>query len=292
MTEQSTGTEQATVRWRLDLAYDGTDFSGWAHQPDLRTVQGTLEHWLGQVLRLGYSPALTCAGRTDAGVHARGQVAHVDLPAGVDGSVLVHRLGRVLPKDIIVRSVQVAPDGFDARFAATWRRYIYRMTDRPTDPLMRGQIAQVRGPLDAALMQEAAQHLLGLHDFAAFCKRRDGATTIRTLQEIAVRTVESPTGAGPTEMPLGPHLAVTVRADAFCHSMVRSLMGALWTVGSHRRDVEWLKSLLHTGERSSEIQVMPANGLTLEEVGYAEDLSARTQQSRRMREANEVPGAD
>lgn len=283
---------QQVVRWRLDLAYDGTAFSGWAHQPNLRTVQGTLEHWIGQVLRLGYSPTLTCAGRTDAGVHARGQVAHVDLPPDADGHVLVHRLNRVLPPDIIVRAVEVAPDGFDARFAATWRRYIYRMTDQVTDPLLRGHIAAVRGPLNPALMQDAAQHLLGLHDFAAFCKRREGATTIRTLQEVDVQGIVPSRGDGPTTAPLGSHIAVTVRADAFCHSMVRSLMGALWAVGTQRKSVDWLISLLRTGQRSSEVQVMPANGLTLEEVGYAEDLAARTQQSRRMRETSEVSRGD
>lgn len=239
------------TRWRLDLAYDGTDFTGWATQPDKRTVQGLLQEWIGQVLRLDYQPQLTCAGRTDAGVHARGQVAHVDLPADVDASVLVHRLGRVLPADVIVRNAQVAPEHFHARFAAVWRRYCYRLTDQPTDPLARGQVAQVRGPLDPELMADASKHLLGLHDFAAFCRHKAGATTIRTLQELRFDTVPPAAGIGPVAEPLTGHVAITVRADAFCHSMVRSVVGALWAVGTGRRQVEWLIDLLRRPTRST-----------------------------------------
>ena len=137
-----------TRRWRLDLAYDGTDFAGWARQPGLRTVQGELETWVTQVLRLPAPVALVCAGRTDTGVHARGQVAHVDLPAEAlpadgstgSGATLTRRLHRVLPPDLVVRSVRPAPEGFDARFAALWRRYVYRLSDggAPLDPLHRG----------------------------------------------------------------------------------------------------------------------------------------------------------
>ncbi|NLT30681.1 MAG: tRNA pseudouridine(38-40) synthase TruA [Propionibacterium sp.] len=281
-----------TVRWRLDLAYAGADFSGWATQPGLRTVQGTLEHWIGQVLRLGGPASLVCAGRTDAGVHARGQVAHLDLPAEVDATVLVRRLGRVLPPDLIVRSVTRAPDGFDARFAATWRRYCYRMSDTPTDPLHSPMVARVRGPIDVAAIDAAAPRLLGLHDFAAFCKHREGASTIRTLQQVRAELVPPPAGAGPAEVPLGGHIAITVRADAFCHSMVRSLVGALWTVGTGRQPASWLDELLATRTRPSTIQVMPANGLTLEEVGYADDLADRVQQSRRMRTADELTATE
>ncbi|MGJ3507860.1 tRNA pseudouridine(38-40) synthase TruA [Enemella sp. A6] len=283
-------TAEDLVRWRLDLAYDGTNFSGWASQPGLRTVQGVLEEWIGRVLRLDGPAALVCAGRTDAGVHARGQVAHLDLPAGVDATVLVRRLGRVLPADVIVRSVRPAPEGFDARFAATWRRYCYRMTDSPTDPLAASMVARVRGPIDVEAMHTAGERLLGLQDFAAFCKHREGASTIRTLQHLSAETVAPAPGAGPAEAPLGGHIAITVRADAFCHSMVRSLVGALWTVGTGRRPASWLDELLATTTRPSTIQVMPAHGLTLEEVGYADDPAERVRQSRRLRTAAELDG--
>lgn len=273
----------STTRWRLDISYDGTDFSGWASQADRRTVQGVLEQWLPQVLRLSTPVSLVCAGRTDAGVHARGQVAHLDLPPGAvrdDGSTLHRRLARVLPDDIVVRAVRRAPDGFDARFAAIWRRYVYRITDGVTrpDPLYRRQILAGHHEIDLDELNDAAVDLIGLRDFAAFCRRRDGATTIRTLQELhASRVPDGPT-AGAVE--------VTVRADAFCHSMVRSLMGALVAVGSGRRDRMWLRQVINSPVRHNEVTVMPAHGLTLEEVGYPSDeqLAARVTQARALRE--------
>lgn len=272
-----------TTRWRLDIGYDGTDFSGWAAQADRRTVQGVLEEWLPQVLRLSTPVSLVCAGRTDAGVHARGQVAHLDLPSHVvvdDGATLHRRLARVLPDDIIVGRVSLAPPGFDARFAAIWRRYVYRITDGVTgpDPLYRKQITAGRGKIDLEHLNAAAQDLVGLRDFAAFCKRRDGATTIRTLLDLHASRVSAGPMTGVVE--------VTVRADAFCHSMVRSLMGALVAVGSGRRDREWLRQVINSPVRHNEVTVMPAHGLTLEEVGYPSDeqLAARVAQARAVRE--------
>lgn len=267
-------------RWRLDLAYAGADFSGWAAQPGRRTVQGVLEEWIPQVLRLSEPARLVCAGRTDAGVHARGQVAHVDLPTDAPVDTLLHRLSRVLPADVVVRRVSTAPDGFDARFSAIWRRYVYRLNDgtAPPDPLLRGHVTAVREELDLEAMNAAAKILLGLKDFAAFCKRRDGATTIRTLLELeAVRN-----NRGDIEF--------TVRADAFCHSMVRSLMGAMTAVGSGRRDVDWLAGMLQSPGRDPGIQVMPAHGLCLEEVGYPPDteLASRAVQARATREVDEL----
>ena len=270
----------ATERWRLDLAYDGSGFSGWARQPGLRTVQGELETRVGQVLRLPEAPALVCAGRTDTGVHARGQVAHVDLPAGTvpDDGTLLRRLARALPADVVVRAARPAPPGFDARFGAVWRRYVYRLAEAgtPLDPLSRGHVAPVRVRLDLAAVEAAAPVLLGLRDFGAFCRRREGATTVRTLLELSGRRV--------LEGPLAGVLELTVRADAFCHSMVRSLVGALVSVGSGQRDTAWLAGVTAGAVRAPDVQVMPAHGLTLEEVGYPPDAEL----ARRGREARSV----
>ncbi|HYP45913.1 MAG TPA: tRNA pseudouridine(38-40) synthase TruA [Propionibacteriaceae bacterium] len=268
-------------RWRLDLAYDGTGFSGWAAQPGQRTVQGELERWIPQVLRLGHPVALVVAGRTDAGVHARGQVAHLDVPLQTRAALsrLPARLARVLPADLVVTSATEAPAGFDARFSALWRRYVYRLSDSdiPPDPLLRSHVARSRGRLDVAAMNTAGASLLGLRDFAAFCRRREGATTIRTLLELTARRADTGPLAGVVE--------VTVRADAFCHSMVRSLVGALVAVGAARRDPDWLAATAAAGVRSPDVEVMPALGLTLEEVRYppAAELAARAQQARSTR---------
>jgi tRNA pseudouridine38-40 synthase len=271
------------VRWRLDLSYDGSGFSGWAAQPGLRTVQGELEGWLSRILRLDEPVRLVCAGRTDAGVHARGQVVHLDLAPGViadDGQDLFRRLGRVLTDDLVVRRVAAAPPGFDARFAAIWRRYAYRLSDaRMTpDPLLRGYVTRLAYPLDLAAMNAAAPILLGFRNFGAFCRRRPGATTIRTLLDLYGTRIESGPLAGVIEF--------TVRADAFCHSMVRSLIGALVEIGSGRRSVDWLTAVTEAGARDSTVTVMPPGGLTLEEVGYpdAAGFDARVRESRTVRE--------
>ena len=272
----STGPRTGEVtRWRFDVAYDGTNFSGWATQPGLRTVQGELERWSQQVLRLSEPVQLTVAGRTDAGVHARGQVCHVDLPSDVDGQLLQRRLTRVLDGDIVVRGVRPAPEGFDARFSAIWRRYVYRVWDDEShpDPLLRGHVAPVRGTIDVAHSNQAAQMLVGLHDFAPFCKPRDGATTIRTL-----------TGLSAERTPDGT-VEFTVVADAFCHSMVRSLMGAMTAVGTGRRDLAWLAEVQASPKRHNGVLVMPAHGLCLEEVGYPSDdqLATRADLARAVR---------
>ena len=263
------------MRLRLDLSYDGAQFHGWAAQPGLRTVQGEVETTLATVLRLETAAPLTCAGRTDAGVHARGQVAHVDLDDEVDVESLGRRLRSLLPDDIGLRALSVAPAGFDARFSALERRYVYRLCDRgPGDPLARGHVVAWPRELDVDAMNAAAGPLLGEHDFAAFCKKREGATTIRTLLALHSERLDDDL------------LATTVRADAFCHSMVRSLMGALVAVGEHRFAPEWVQSVLETAEREARIRVMPAHGLVLEEVVYPADeaLADRAAQARRMRE--------
>jgi tRNA pseudouridine38-40 synthase len=263
------------VRTRIDLSYDGTEFRGWATQPGLRTVQGTLEAALATVLRLP-SAAVVCAGRTDTGVHARGQVVHLDIPDEAYDERLERRLNGILPADVRVRAVSPAPEGFDARFSAAWRRYAYRVADRPAlvDPLARGHVLAWPRPLDVTAMAEASRPLLGLHDFAAFCKRREGATTIRTLQDLSWARDE----AG---------LAVaTVRADAFCHHMVRSLVGCLLAVGDGRRPVGWAGEVLAAAVRDSAVDVVPAHGLTLEEVGYPDpaELAAQADRARSRRE--------
>ena len=238
-------------------------------------MQGDLEEALARVLRR--PAALTVAGRTDAGVHATGQVAHTDVPRTVwekQRPRLVRRLRGVLPPDIAVRSVEEAPPEFDARFGALRRHYAYRLTDADSGPppLRRADTVGWPRRLDADAMAAAAGRLLGLHDFAAFCRHREGATTIRTLVTLAV-TREAD--------------LVTVRtsADAFCHSMVRSLVGALTAVGEGRRPPEWPAALLSRTERSSEVPVVPAGGLTLVAVDYPPDdeLAARAEVTRALR---------
>jgi tRNA pseudouridine38-40 synthase len=276
------------VRVRLDLSYDGGGFHGWAAQPGLRTVQGEREDALRTVLRLP-DLAVTCAGRTDTGVHARGQVVHVDVPeealaATVGRSsdeplvALVRRLNGVLATDVRVRAGSAAAEGFDARFSALWRRYVYRVTDAPgvPDPLTRSHVLAWPRPLDAAAMQEAATLLLGEHDFASFCKKREGATTIRTLLDLRVERVGSAGQRG---------LELTVRADAFCHSMVRALTGCLLVVGEGRRDPSWAGEVLVAARRDPAVPVVPPHGLCLEEVGYPDDadLAARAEEARRVR---------
>jgi len=260
------------MRVRVDLSYDGAGFHGWATQPGLRTVQETVESAIATVLRLDERPQLTCAGRTDTGVHARGQVVHVDLD-DVDPSVLERRLRRVLPDDIAIRAVAAAPAGFDARFAAIERRYVYRLCDGVPDPLTRSSVVAWPKPLDIVLMNQAATQLVGEHDFASFCKKREGATTIRTLLELSAERI-------------GDVVETTVRADAFCHSMVRSLMGALTAAGEGRHSPDLAAELLAAQVRDPRVKVMPAHGLTLEEVVYPDDdrLAERVTQARRRRD--------
>ncbi|PKW08266.1 tRNA pseudouridine38-40 synthase [Streptomyces sp. 1222.5] len=267
------------VRVRLDLSYDGGDFHGWAKQAGgRRTVQGEIEDALRTVTRSKRTYELTVAGRTDAGVHARGQVAHVDLPAELwaeHREKLLKRLAGRLSKDVRVWRLTEAPAGFNARFSAIWRRYAYRVTDNPggVDPLLRGHVLWHDWPLDVAAMNEAARALVGEHDFAAYCKKREGATTIRTLQELSL--VRGADGV----------VTATVRADAFCHNMVRSLIGALLFVGDGHRGPEWPGKVLAAGVRDSAVHVVRPHGLTLEEVGYPADelLAARNKEARNKR---------
>ena len=271
------------VRVRLDLSYDGAAFSGWAAQPGRRTVEGVLSEALGHVLRLPAPVRLTVAGRTDSGVHARGQVAHADLPADVweaHADAASRRLSRALPPDLRVRSVAVAADGFDARFSALWRRYAYRICDDPVraDPLRRHDTLWNPRQLDLDAMNEAAALLLGERDFAAFCRKREGATTVRALRRLEwARDVDG--------------VAVgCVVADAFCHNMVRALVGALLPVGEGSRPVSWPAQVLAAAARDPAVRVVPAHGLSLEEVRYPEPelLAARAAFTRRVRDTGDA----
>ncbi|AIG80039.1 MULTISPECIES: tRNA pseudouridine(38-40) synthase TruA [Amycolatopsis] len=274
----------------MDVSYDGTDFSGWARQPGRRTVQGVLEEALAkQPPGASVPKSVVVAGRTDAGVHAAGQVVHVDASPlagktrsgrleldeqGIpDLGRMRHRWNRYLPGDVRVLDARVAAPGFDARFSAVRRHYLYRVSDAPwgVDPLRRHDTLAWGRPLSVDAMNEASAALLGLQDFAAFCKQREGGTTIRELQRLVWRRT-------------GPHaVEVEVSADAFCHSMVRSLVGALLLVGDGRRPLDWPGDVLESRTRDS--AVAPAHGLTLMAVDYPPDaeLAARADQTRAMR---------
>jgi tRNA pseudouridine38-40 synthase len=274
------------VRLRLDIAYDGTDFAGWAVQEGQRTVAGVLDEALSTVFRVPVR--LFAAGRTDAGVHATGQVAHLDVPADAlshahprrtrpgdaEFAALVRRLAKFLPDDVRVRGIVRAAAGFDARFSALRRHYAYRLSQAPwgCDPQQARFVTPWSRALDLEDMASASRILLGLHDFAAFCRPRPGATTIRDLQRLDwVRE--------------GDLLTAYVSADAFCWSMVRSLIGALLAVGEGRREPDWCATLLTAQHRSSDFAAAPARGLTLVGVDYPPDdeLAARIAVTRDLR---------
>lgn len=287
--------EPAATRIRLDIAYDGTGFHGWSRQPGLRSVQGEIEAALATIFRRHPpAPTLVVAGRTDAGVHATGQVAHVDLtadhvralrnqrrgapPGPRDaGPLLARRINGIegAHADVVITHGGLAPEGFDARFSAIWRRYQYRIADAHAvkDPLQRHRTTWHPLALDHEAMDVAARALLGLHDFASYCKPREGATTIRTLQDF--QWDRDPDGV----------LVARLQADAFCHSMVRSLVGACVAVGEGKLAARQLTLLRDAGERTSAFKVMPARGLTLTRVGYPDDsqLAVRAEQTRARR---------
>jgi tRNA pseudouridine38-40 synthase len=240
---------------RLVVAYDGGPFSGFARQRDRRTVQGELEAALG---RLAKGPVVTVgAGRTDAGVHARGQVVHADVPAGLDPDRVWRALNGGLGPAIVVREATWAPAGFDARLSARRRTYVYRIDDSgEPDPLLRGFVLAWPRPLDLSRMRQAARPLVGEHDFAAFCRSRAGATTTRRLRSLGIRR---------------RHGLVEVRlvADAFCWQMVRGIVGHLLLVGDGRRDPATTAAVLAAADRSRAGNIAPPHGLVLEAVSYS-----------------------
>ena len=279
------------MRIRIDLAYNGTDFHGWATQPGLRTVQGELEAALSMVLREPVT--LTVAGRTDAGVHAAGQTAHFEvddagwaaLPGRSSrepGESLVRKLNAITARgadgppgytDVVVKAAYEVPDDFDARFSALWRRYSYRIADEPRgwDPRRR-DVLWLDSPLDVDAMNRAAAPLLGEHDFLSFCRPREGASTTRTLRALGFERE-------------GDVIVGVAEADAFCHSQVRTLMGTLIEVGRGARSESWPAQRLAEASRKGEVVVAPAHALTLEEVGYpdASEYGAQASAARRFR---------
>lgn len=284
--EPATGNGGGLVRLRLDIAYDGTEFTGWAVQEGFRTVAGVLEDAFSTVFR---SPVRVFgAGRTDTGVHATGQVAHLDVPTGALSHAyprhsragdpeflpLVRRLARFLPEDVRVREIVRAPAGFDARFSALRRHYAYRLSLAPygVEPQLARYVTPWTKQLDVEAMVAASHHLVGLNDFAAFCRHRPGATTIRDLQRLDWVTTDD-------------MVTAYVSADAFCWSMVRSLVGALLAVGEGRREPSWCATLLTATHRSSDFAAAPARGLTLTGVDYPpdEELAARIVVTRDLR---------
>ncbi|HUH53171.1 MAG TPA: tRNA pseudouridine(38-40) synthase TruA [Microbacteriaceae bacterium] len=278
-----------TVRVRMDLGYDGTNFSGWAKQPQQRTVQGELERALATLLRVTHV-ALTVAGRTDAGVHARGQVCSFDVSDVLleklsgrgslrDSELSARRVNGVLARfnapDIEVHTLKVVPDTFDARFSALARKYEYRLAQNAVrkDPLTRNFTVSLKENLDLKLMSEFSHNLVGLRDFGTFCKPRDGATTIRELQ--VFDWFEGEDGI----------FVATLKADAFCHSMVRSLIGAAVAVGSSRLSVSEAMKLTEAKKRCSQFKMMPPQGLSLQKVYYPQEhnYGARAEATRAKR---------
>jgi tRNA pseudouridine38-40 synthase len=256
MSEPTLFPEGGFLRLKIKLAYDGTNFSGWAKQPDRRTVQEEFEKAFSTVSR--HQCESIVAGRTDAGVHATAQIIHVDVPESTDLSDLAYRLNRLLDTDLRVLEIEVAPEGFHARFSALRRHYKYQIVDsnKAINPLDRYDRASWYRPLDLARLNEASALLLGEHDFAAFCKFREGATTIRTLETFQWERKEDGL------------LVAQVVADAFCYSMVRNLVGSAVCVAEGRFEPSWIAEMLANRERISDSMVFPAEGLTLVQVDY------------------------
>jgi len=259
----------------LDLAYDGRYFSGWGKQPDRRSVQEEVEKAIAKISQSKVDSIV--AGRTDAGVHAIGQVIHVDLPESIQLEELGYKLNRILDTDVRVMDVSVAPPAFHARFSALRRHYTYKILDanQVISPLHRFDVASWYRPLDIEAMNTASALLLGDHDFAAYCKFREGATTIRQLQKFEwLRDSEG-------------YLVGDVVADAFCYSMVRNLVGAVVCVADGRFGPEWIAQTLANKVRISDSLVFPACGLTLRQVDYPSDaeLLDRAAQTVARREA-------
>ena len=278
MTEPTLYPESGFRRLRLDLSYDGTNFSGWAVQPDRRTVQQVIEDAISTVAQAKAETIV--AGRTDAGVHATGQVIHVDVPETLELSDLAYKLNRILDEDIRINQISIAPPAFHARFSALRRYYEYRILDenKVIPPLVRFNTESWYRPLDVDVMNQASALLLGTHNYAAFCKFREGATTIRTLETFSWRRDRD------------GYLIGDVIADAFCYSMVRNLVGAIVCVADGRKDLSWISTLLEDKERVSDSLVFPARGLSLYKVDYPTDAEllerAAKTIARREEEAN------
>jgi tRNA pseudouridine38-40 synthase len=267
-----------TSRWRLDVAYRGTAFHGFAAQPGQLTVAGEIADALATICRLDGPPRLTCAGRTDAGVHATAQVVHVDLPdplpptrgsAMVAGD-LVRGLNKLLGDDVAVLAATAVSDRFDARHSARWRRYRYLIHEAAVaEPLLGGLAWQVPGPLDVRAMAQAIGSLLGSHDFRAFCRRVPGTgpdePIVRLVTDASVEVVADDGGL---DLVAGRLLRIEIEASSFCHQMVRSIVGQLVDLGQGRSNAADLVALLRSGSRQGAARPAPAAGLCLIGVGY------------------------
>ena len=268
---------QGLIRIRGKISYDGKDFSGWGMQPDRRTVQGELENAISTLLRVD-RVIVHCAGRTDAGVHASAQVIHFDIAEkdAMEMKDLTYRINAILPEDISIQELEVTAADFDARFAALSRSYEYLIYQGQRNPLLRDRAYRSYLPLDVQAMNDASQSLIGLHDFSAFCKKREGATTIRTLMKFA--WTETSDGL----------IKVELEADAFCYSMVRGLIGAVLAIGEGKFDKAWLEDYLAGREREAHVFAAPALGLTLVDVKYP----APSEYTKRIAETLQIRDSD
>ncbi len=272
-----TDVPQGFIRLRGTIAYDGEKFAGWGMQPERRTVQGDLEEVFARLMRTDRL-VITCAGRTDAGVHSVGQVFHIDVPEDryPGRKDMMFKLNAILSEDLAVTDIDVAPDGFDARFSALSRSYRYLINDGVRNPVTRRQIYNYGWALDVALMVEAGKYLLGLHDFSAFCKQKEFATTIREVQQLDIYRDDDGV----------IHFDIT--ADAFCYSMVRAIVGALVDIGAGRREPSWIETYLAGGAKVPAVFVAPALGLTFMKVNYPSDdqLAARILETKHSRDGS------
>ena len=269
--EPTLNPESGFLRLRLDFAYDGTQYYGWARQPGHRTIQSEIEGALGSIFN--FTPNVVTAGRTDAGVHATGAVAHVDVPdREFDVDNLAYRINRILDEDIRIRKVSRANPYFHARYSASARHYQYKLADasRELSPLERLDIAPWYRHLDLEILNQASALLLGEHDFAAFCKFRKNATTFRNLTRFDwVRREDG-------------ILIGSISADAFCYNMVRNLVGGVASVAEGRFDTQWILSVLEGKIRVAELNVFPSRGLTLVGVDYPPDDQLASQAAKVM----------
>jgi tRNA pseudouridine38-40 synthase len=256
MTKPTLEVKSGFSRLRVDLTYEGTNFSGWAKQPNERTVQEEVEKALSMITQT--KVATIVAGRTDAGVHAKHQVIHTDLPAQTDINNLSFRLNQILDADIRVLTAQWAPDNFHARFTAISRTYQYKIIDagKVTAPLDRHDSTEWFRPLDIELMNSGSNLLLGVHDFFAFCKFREGGSTVKNLLTFNWYRDEKDV------------VICEISADSFRYNMVRNLVGAAVCVGEGRFKPEWMFDTLKNKERIPDSYVFPAKGLTLISVQY------------------------
>jgi tRNA pseudouridine38-40 synthase len=263
--------DAARQRWRLLVAYDGAAFRGFAVQPQVPTVAGALCQALGRTARMAEPPVLTCAGRTDAGVHARGQVVHVDLPPmPFDGVGLARALNRQLSPSIVVLGAKEVSDTFDARRSATGRAYRYLVWNAPApDPLLNPTTWHVRDPLDLRAMAAASDVLLGTHDFRSFCRRKPGTSPDEPIVRRVIRAAWF-LDQGPEVDHAGDGrlLRFEIEANSFCHQMVRSLVGSLVEVGRGQGNAATLLDRLRATTRHRAADPAPARGLCLVSVQY------------------------